>query len=165
MRDVTQAVEAYGRALATEDESGVRAVFDSVADEQIDEFLAALEVAGLGVPDMQVDGTRLQRDLDGAGILPAVSEQVSMITSGTFADFVRARARAMGIGTDTLVDRAGDSGILQDDGDLTLAHEYVRAVLDGEDPPHDPDPTVVAALAQVLDASDSLLASVLDRPR
>lgn len=163
MSSIEGAISEYRRALDAGDETRIREVFAGVADGDIDAFLDQLDAAGLEVPDLQLDGDRIQAGLLDAGVLPGMSAQVSMIAAGSFAGFVRARARAMDIGTDTLVERADETGLLEDEADLALAHAYVRDVLAGDVPEVDPEPGVVAALARVLDAETSILQSIIGR--
>lgn len=156
---IEEAVAAYRAAVAAGDEQQVRAIFARFRDEQLDRFLDALDANGVDVPAVELDPERGAATLAALGVDQPIGQQLMTLVGGSFADFVRARASALGMGTDTIVGHVDEHG--DDDLDLDLAYAYVRSALAGEEPELDPTPELIRALAHVLDAPDTVIGAAL----
>lgn len=162
MTTIDDSVRAYASALEAGDELALAAIFGRVPDDETDAFLAALEAAGVTAPGAELD---LEAVIDVGrpdGMSRGVVDQLVTITSGSFSGFVRARAADLGIGADTIVGHVDAAGGL-DDEDLDVAYAYVSAVLRGDDADVEPTPTLVAALARLLDTPTGVLDEVARR--
>jgi hypothetical protein len=102
------------------------------------------------VPSHEPDLQGLSTQLSALGMSGPDAATMSVLSVGSFDDFVRLRAHQLGIGVDTIVGRADEHAPASDDQDAALIVAFLSAVLAGETAHVELDESQMRLLADVL---------------
>lgn len=155
-------VQKYLAAHAREDATAVSRVLEGIPDTQLEAFLLELESAGHAEP-IALSRTALESSLERAGVGANDAVLLSVLSTGSFTDFVRTRFAAQRLNADSVLQAIDDldaalTGEQQED-----LERWLDAVLHGDEP-SEPLPTAsIAALARACGASTDTLVSLLER--
>lgn len=159
---------AFEGAHRRGDRDAMIAIIKRVPDTETDAFLERLEAEGLGskrIPES--DRSQLAGSLRAAGIPVREASSLSILISGTFADYVRDRMDARQVDADSILRRIDEDDVGEvsfDEADEQHVRAWIAAVLDGDDDPEMGLPDgAEEILAAALDASPRSILALKER--
>lgn len=162
MTDFTQQLDDYVAAHEAGDQRAVNMVFATIDDGQVDSFLEAVARRLPDASGLTPTTTGLADALQSDGLGPDQAAELSVLSTGTFREWVEHRMKTLGLGADTIVeDLSNDDRI--DEETVDLAGEWLAAVRDGDTDPRELPEDAVAAIASALDASPRTVTSMAAR--
>lgn len=156
MSKFEDAIHAYQQAMRSGDAPAMRSVLSSIPEDQLEEFLHALEAAGVN-PKLDVDPARLQDALQRAGMGRAQAQSASILSAGSFADFIRMRMRENQKGPDTLLQGVIDDSDKLGAGEIDDIENWLTAIDAGDAAPFDISDEAMLVLARAVGSSPETL--------
>lgn len=164
--DIHALFDQYKTAHAADDQAACNRIIDSVPHAQLDEFTRLLESAnfeGAEVPSPKVE--RMNQALLRSGMGAPEASALSILSGGSFTEFVRERARTRGYKADTMLAHALESQQHDlDDADEAAVRSWLDQVLSGKDEPDlDLPDGAEVLLARALGSTEQTILAVRER--
>jgi hypothetical protein len=168
MTRIDEYVDQYKTAYAAGDTETCATIMQGVPYREIGDVIARLEAAGLAPVEHQPSADRIKSALLRGGVGEQQATTLSILSSGSFVDFVRDRMAANNIGADTVLEHATNDAAASelDSADEAAVYKWLEAVARGEDEPAIDLPDGAAAiLARALGSSEQTILAVQERER
>lgn len=166
MTRIDELVNQYKTAHSAGDMDTCATIVQSVPGSLIGDVIARLEQAGVAPAAQRPNAERIKSALLRTGVGEQQATTLSVLSSGSFVDFVRDRMAANNVGADTVLERAtndAEAGAF-DSADEAAVYKWLQAVAAGDDEPEIdlPDGAEVI-LARALGSSEQTILAVQER--